>query len=83
MKKKYIIIVLYIGFISVINVSIQAQTNEKTSRELYQDYIDSIDISNLNTEFILNKGFINDDEITSLYQFIEAHDEETNEVVPR
>lgn len=82
MINKYIKFALFISFIVGIKITIQAQTNEKTSRELYQDYIETIDISNFKTNFVLNKGFIDDDEVTSLYQFIEAYEEETNQVVP-
>ncbi|WP_158447888.1 T9SS type A sorting domain-containing protein [Aquimarina longa] len=79
---KYMQIALYMIFITGIKFSIHAQTNEKTSRELYHDYISNIDISDLKTGYVLNKGFIDDDEINSLHQFIETYDEETNQVIP-
>ena len=63
------------------SISVKAQTGEKTSRELYQDYLETINRNHLNTDYILNRGFINDDEVSSLHQFIESYDEEKNQIV--
>ncbi len=59
-----------------------AQSPELTSRELYQDFVSTIKKNHLETDYLLNKGFIEEDEIESLYQFIEGFDEETQEIVP-
>lgn len=68
-------------FIVGLSISVKAQTGEKTSRELYQDYLETINRNHLNTDYILNRGFINDDEVSSLHQFIESYDEEKNQIV--
>ncbi len=79
MKQQIIyLLCIALGITSSINAQ---QTDEKASRELYQDYVDQINLNDLTTPFILNRGFINNDEITTLYQFIEAYDEETNDIV--
>ena len=79
---KYIKIILSISLIIVTINSVNAQVDEESSRGLYQNYLESTNKESfLNTNFFLNKGFIDDDQVTALYQFIETYNEETNEII--
>jgi len=81
-RLRHIKVIIFVNIIGGIFFSINAQTGEKTSRELYKDYIANVNRGDLSTNFFLNKGFIDDDEVTSLYQFIEGFNEETSQLVP-
>lgn len=74
-KQKYILLICF--FISGLIFS----QEESTSRELYQAYVSNVKKTDLETNFLFNKAFISNDEIESLYQFIEGFNEETNEIV--
>ncbi|MEW7278602.1 T9SS type A sorting domain-containing protein [Aquimarina sp. 2201CG1-2-11] len=77
MIKKYIYIVFL--FFGVITYS---QTDQETPEEMYLEYLNNVNKNDLTTGFLLNRGFMSDDEIVSLYQYIEGYNEETNEVIP-
>jgi hypothetical protein len=74
-KKITILCLVVLGLL--IPCTVTAQNNDST-RDLFQAYLAPINTNLLDTDFLLNRGFMNDDEISSLYQFIESYDEETN-----
>jgi pimeloyl-ACP methyl ester carboxylesterase len=78
-KKITILCLVVLGLL--IPCTVTAQNNDST-RDLFQAYLAPINTNLLDTDFLLNRGFMNDDEISSLYQFIESYDEETNSIVP-
>lgn len=55
---------------------------EKNQRELYKDYLEGVNKSELLTKFFLNRGFISKDEVELLPQFVESYTEDTNELIP-
>jgi glycerol-3-phosphate responsive antiterminator len=79
MAGKTMKIVLLLSYILAINSFGQTTRNQ---RELYADFLDGINKQNLSTKFLLNRGFINNDEIETLSQFIESYDEVKKEVIP-
>jgi Secretion system C-terminal sorting domain len=79
MVRKIVKIVLFLSFILTLNSFGQTTKNQ---RELYSDFLEGINKQNLSTKFLLNRGFINNDEIETLSQFIESYDEVKNQVIP-
>lgn len=75
MKTKINLIIVFVIFI---NTMLAQQ--QKYSDELYREYLDGININDLETNFILNRGFISEDEFMSLDDYLEKYEEETNEV---
>jgi hypothetical protein len=71
---------IFIFLSIIIPLTFFGQTT-KNQRELYSDFLDGMNKQNLSTKFLLNRGFINDEEVQTLSQFIESYDEVNKEII--